>query len=215
MRPVTAADPKSPEPEKTGPIKPEPNKPVSTSVVDFDVVSTAIDGLLVLTMKQITDARGTVRELFRTSAFAEAGLPVGPWPQVNATETGHGAIRGLHGEDMIKLVAVVHGEAFGAYVDARRDSATVGQVVTVPLRPGTQVLVPAGVCNGFQSVSPGPTQYLYCFTSEWVPGMAGVAVHPLDPALGIDWPIAVDVADPAQLSAKDAAQPTLAEALSQ
>jgi dTDP-4-dehydrorhamnose 3,5-epimerase len=184
------------------------------TIVDFDVRTTTIEGLLVLTMKQITDARGTVRELFRTSAFAEAGLPVGPWPQINATETGHGAIRGLHGENMIKLVAVVSGEAFGAYVDARPGSSSFGRVVTVSLGPGTQVLVPAGVCNGFQSVSPGITQYLYCFTSEWVPGMAGVAVHPLDPALGIDWPIAVDVDDPSQLSAKDAAQPTLAEATS-
>ena len=182
-----------------------------TTVLDFDVATTAIDGLLVLRMKQITDDRGTVRELFRTSAFAEAGVPVGPWPQINATETKQGAIRGLHGENMVKLVAVVEGEAFGAYVDARRTSPTFGSVVTIELSKGAQVLVPAGVCNGFQSVSPGVTQYLYCFTSEWVPGMAGVAVHPQDPALGIVWPLPVDAEDPAQLSAKDAAQPNFAD----
>ena len=187
------------------------NKASPTTVLDFEVSTTAIDGLLVLRMKQITDDRGMVRELFRTSAFADAGVPVGPWPQINATETKQGAIRGLHGEDMIKLVAVVSGEAFGAYVDARRDSATFGGVVTVPLRTGTQVLVPAGVCNGFQSVSAGVTQYLYCFTSEWTPGMAGVAVHPLDPALGISWPVTLDPEDPAQLSGKDAAQPFFAD----
>ncbi|MCW2529362.1 MAG: dTDP-4-dehydrorhamnose 35-epimerase related [Pseudonocardiales bacterium] len=182
-----------------------------TTVLNFDVATTAIDGLLVLRMKQITDDRGTVRELFRTSAFAEAGIPVGPWPQINATETKQGAIRGLHGEDMIKLVAVVEGEAYGAYVDARRSSPTFGAVVTIELTKGTQVLVPAGVCNGFQSVSEGVTQYLYCFTSEWVPGMAGVAVHPLDPALGIKWPLEVNTDDPAQLSGKDAAQPYFAD----
>ena len=181
------------------------------TVVPFAVSTTAIDGLLVLRMKQITEPRGTVRELYRASAFAEAGVPVGPWPQINATETVRGAIRGLHGEAMVKLVAVVAGEAFGAYVDTRRESTTFGAVVTVPLVKGTQVLVPAGVCNGFQSVSEGGSQYLYCFTSEWTPNMAGVAVHPLDPALNIDWPIAVDVTDPAQLSAKDAAQPLFAE----
>jgi dTDP-4-dehydrorhamnose 3,5-epimerase len=182
-----------------------------TTVLNFDAAATAIDGLLVLRMKQITDDRGTVRELFRTSAFAEAGVPVGPWPQINATETKQGAIRGLHGEEMIKLVAVVEGEAFGAYVDARRSSPTFGAVVTIELTKGTQVLVPAGVCNGFQSVSAGVTQYLYCFTSEWVPGMAGVAVHPLDPALGIKWPLEIDVEDPALLSVKDAAQPFFAD----
>jgi len=64
--------------------------------------------------------------------------------------------------------------------------------VTVPLVKGTQVLVPAGVCNGFQSVSPGISQYLYCFDAEWVPGMSGTAVNPLDPDLGIVWPLPVD-----------------------
>jgi dTDP-4-dehydrorhamnose 3,5-epimerase len=102
-------------------------------------------------------------------------------------------------------------EDFEAYVDTRRNSPTFGVVVTVRLTMGAQVLVPAGVCNGFQSVSAGVTQYLYCFTSEWTPGMAGVAVHPLDPALGIAWPVALDPEDPAQLSGKDAAQPYFAD----
>ena len=183
------------------------------TIVSFAIERTDIDGLLVIRMKQIIDDRGTIRELFRTSAFAEAGVDVGPWLQVNATETSQGAIRGLHGEAMTKLVAIVHGEAFGAYADVRPDSSTRGKVVTVPLVKGTQVLVPAGVCNGFQSVSPGISQYLYCFDAEWVPGMSGVAVNPMDPDLGIVWPLPVDVDDRAQLSAKDAGLPSLREVL--
>jgi dTDP-4-dehydrorhamnose 3,5-epimerase len=105
--------------------------------------------------------------------------------------------------------AVAAGEAFGAYVDARPDSPTRGVVETVELTAGQQVLVPRGVCNGFQSLGTAPTQYLYCFDVEWVPGMAGVAVNPLDPALGIAWPLPVDVANPAIISAKDAAAPPL------
>jgi dTDP-4-dehydrorhamnose 3,5-epimerase len=42
--------------------------------------------------------------------------------------------------------------------------------------------------------------------------MAGTAVNPLDPALGIGWPLPVDTSDPAQISAKDVAQPPLAAA---
>lgn len=179
----------------------------------FGIESTGIEGLLVIRMKQVGDERGTVRELFRTSAFADAGIVAGPWLQVNATETNQGAIRGLHGEAMTKLVAIVHGEAFGAYVDVRAGSASRGKVVTVPLVRGTQVLVPAGVCNGFQSVSPGTSQYLYCFDAEWAPGMPGVAVNPLDPDLGIVWPLSVDVTDRALLSAKDAALPRLRDVL--
>jgi dTDP-4-dehydrorhamnose 3,5-epimerase len=74
-----------------------------------------------------------------------------------------------------------------------------------------QVLVPRGVANGFQATSPGITEYLYCFDKEWAPGMAGQAVNPLDPALGIDWPIPVDSTDRSQISQKDLEAPRLAE----
>jgi dTDP-4-dehydrorhamnose 3,5-epimerase len=181
------------------------------SIRPFGVRTTAIDGLVVIDMKEVRDDRGVVREFYRESAFAEAGLPsLGPWLQINVTETVQGALRGLHGEDMYKLVAIASGEAFGAYVDARPDSPTRGKVETVRLVEGTQMLVPRGVCNGFQSVSPGSTQYLYAFDAEWVPGMAGPAVSPLDPALGIAWPLPVDGA---ALSEKDRGLPTLAEVL--
>jgi dTDP-4-dehydrorhamnose 3,5-epimerase len=181
-----------------------------TEVIPFSATATAIDGLWILTMKQATDERGTIREFYRESTFREAGLPsLGPWVQLNITETCQGAVRGMHGEGLTKLVAVAEGEAFGAYVDARPASSTYGEVVTARLTKGTQVLVPAGVCNGFQAVSPGGTQYLYCFDVEWQPGMGGAAVNPLDPALGIDWPLPIDPDDPGQLSAKDAALPNL------
>ena len=175
--------------------------------------STDIDGLFVVTMKQVGDDRGTVREFYRASGWVEAGLPkLGPWVQVNVTETRQGAIRGLHGEAMNKLVAIVAGEAFGAYVDARPESPSFGNTVSLSLGVGQQVLVPEGVCNGFQSVSSTPTQYLYCFDSEWVPGMSGRAVNPLDPALDIDWPIEIDPSDRSVLSEKDANLPSFADA---
>ncbi len=180
-------------------------------ITDFAASATSIAGLVLITMKQVSDERGTVREFYRESAFEAAGLPsLGPWLQVNITETHRGGLRGLHAEDMHKLVAVVAGEAFGAYVDLRPASPTFGAVVTTPLRPGHQVLVPSGVGNGFQAIAEG-TQYLYCFDQEWVPGMAGVACTPLDPALGIAWPLPVDPSDRAQVSEKDRDAPPLAE----
>jgi dTDP-4-dehydrorhamnose 3,5-epimerase len=178
----------------------------SPNVIEMSSAETAIDGLLVYTLKQITDDRGTVREFFRESTYAGPLAGVA-WRQVNVTESGFGAVRGLHGEAMTKLVSCVSGEAFGAYLDTRVESVTYGAVVTVELRAGVQVLVPAGVCNGFQSVSESGTQYLYCFTEEWVPGMAGTAFNPLDPALDIKWPIAIDRDNPAQISVKDANAP--------
>jgi dTDP-4-dehydrorhamnose 3,5-epimerase len=184
------------------------------SAASFQARPTKIRGLWVLTMKQVSDDRGTVREFYRASAFDAEGIPaVGPWLQVNITETQRGAIRGLHGEAMNKLVAIVDGEAFGAYVDVRPESPTKGEIVTAVLTKGTQVLVPNGVCNGYQSVSEGVTQYLYCFDAEWVPGMAGTSLNPLDPELKISWPVAVDPADRTMISQKDASASLLAEVL--
>lgn len=180
---------------------------MALEIIEKSIATTAIEGLQVITLKQVSDERGTVREFFRNSAYD--GL--GGWQQINVTESGYRAVRGLHGEAMTKLISCVSGQAFGAYLDARQDSPSYGQVVTVALTPGTQVLVPAGVCNGFQSLSETGTQYLYCFTEEWRPGMAGVAYSPLDEGLGIDWPLPIDVSDPAQISAKDAGAPKFSE----
>lgn len=181
------------------------------AIVDQSVRPGAIDGLYVISAKHAGDARGTVRELFRRSAFDAAGLPtLRSFAQVNATESARGVVRGLHAESMTKLVAVVAGEAYGAYVDGRRDSPTFGQVDAVRLVPGVEVLVPSGVANGFQALAES-TVYVYCFDEEWEPGMPGWACNPLDPALGFDWPVPIDTGNPAQLSAKDAGAPTFAE----
>ena len=183
---------------------------MSVDIIEFGVRSGAIDGLLVVTMKQIGDARGTIRELFRRSAFEAAGVDLSAFDQINMTESRRGAIRGLHAEDMTKLVAVAAGAAFGVYLDLRPGSDTFGMVDTVELSPGTQVLVPSGVANGFQALA-DPTQYVYCFDREWRPGMAGHACNPLDPDLAVAWPLPVDVDDEGQVSAKDRTAPMFSE----
>jgi dTDP-4-dehydrorhamnose 3,5-epimerase len=177
---------------------------MTVQITEMQSTETAIDGLLILTQKQISDERGTIREFFRASTYEKPLAGHDHWRQINITESRYGAVRGLHGEATTKLVACIAGAAFGAYLDSRVDSISYGQVVTLELLPGTQVLVPAGVCNAFQSVSDQGSHYLYCFTEEWHPAMAGLSYSPLDDGLGFDWPIPVDVADRGQISAKDA-----------
>ncbi len=177
-------------------------------VVEMQTRESDIEGLLVFTMKQVHEDRGTVREFFRASQY-----PLGGWQQINVTESKFGAVRGLHGEATVKLVGIASGSAFGAYLDAREDSPSYGKVVTVDLVPGTQVLVPAGVCNAFQTTSEAGSQYVYCFTEEWKPGMPGIAFSPLDEGLGISWPIPLDVDDPGMISAKDVGAPKFSEQL--
>ncbi len=182
---------------------------MAVDVIEFGARPATIDGVLVVTMKQVSDARGTVRELFRRSAFESIGVDLGRFEQVNLTESSRGTVRGMHAERMTKLVSVASGRALGAYLDLRPDSATFGSTETVELRPGVQVLVPSGVANGFQALTDG-CQYVYCFDAEWQPGMAGWACDPLDPALGFEWPIPVDPDDPSQISVKDRQAPSLA-----
>ena len=178
--------------------------------IDFTTRTGTIDGLVVITMKQASDDRGTVRELFRRSAFEDAGLEFGRIEQVNLTETHEpGAVRGMHAESMTKLVTVAHGRARGVYVDARSESPTFGVVEDVDLEPGVQVLVPNGVANGFQALTAG-TQYAYCFDHEWSPTMPGIAFSPLDPLVADHWPLTFDATDQRFLSTKDHEAPAFA-----
>jgi len=172
---------------------------------------TGIEGLLVLPERSGRDDRGVVREFYRRSELAEAaGLDV-RWQQINITTTERGAVRGLHGEPMAKLVGLAAGQALGGYVDTRRASPTFGHVCALELSVGMSILVPQGVCNGFQSTGENSCVYVYAFTEEWTAGMGGPAISPVDPALGLDWPIAIDASNRSQISAKDAELPTFAE----
>ena len=177
----------------------------------FTALESKIDGLKIINVKMVTDDRGTVRELYRESEHMVI-LPnsVSNWKQVNLTRTKQGAVRGLHGEAMSKLVTVAVGSVFGVYVDTRPDIKTFGAVETVHITPGIQVFVPQGVCNGFQALEDN-TEYLYFFDNEWVSGMAGTALTPLDSELKIDWPIPIDAENREQISEKDAKAPRLRE----
>ena len=115
-------------------------------ITPFSLQTTAIDGLTVMQVKEVRDERGVIREFFRASTFVDAAVPVRQWQQMNITESKRGAIRGLHGEAMNKLVGIIAGEAFGAYVDVRSDSPTVGNVVTVPI-PAGSAYVAASMCT--------------------------------------------------------------------
>ena len=183
---------------------------MSLHIEPFAVNDSNIEGLKIISAKMSTDDRGTVRELFRGSIYFEV-LPktVTGWKQINLTRTKKGAVRGLHGEAMSKLVTVAYGSVFGAYVDTRPDSKTFGAVQTVHITPGVQVCVPQGVCNGFQALE--DTEYLYFFDNEWAPGMPGTALCPLDPELDIKWPIPIETSDFNQISEKDSKAPTLKE----
>jgi dTDP-4-dehydrorhamnose 3,5-epimerase len=80
-------------------------------------------------------------------------------------------------------------------------------MVTTSLVPGKQVFVPAGVLNGWQSLTQ-PAQYLYCFSNEWTADLNGVWVNPLDATLAVPWPVPIVEGNRSQISAKDESAPS-------
>ena len=86
-------------------------------------------------------------------------------------------------------------------------SPTFGQWTSVRLddRDRRAVYLSEGLGHGFCSLEDGSTVVYLC--SEGYNPAGEHEVHPLDPAIGIDWPL--DGSTP-ELSAKDAAAPTLA-----
>ena len=182
---------------------------VRPDIMPMAVEPTAIDGLLRITPKAVTDDRGTVREFFRTSASATPVPVPQSWRQVNLTFTKRGAIRGMHGEAADKLIGIADGTAFGAWVDARRGSATRGLVVRAAGAGRTDVR--AGRClQRFPSDVRRRVSILVLLRHRMAALDGRGRSEPARPGAAIDWPIP-EPSDPSFVSVKDAAAPRFAE----
>ena len=71
---------------------------------------------------------------------------------------------------------------------------------------GNQILVPKGFAHGFQTLV-ADCEVQYKVTAAYAPD-CDRSIRYDDPAIGVDWPLAVD---PALLSNKDRAAPLLSE----
>ncbi|MDN4162485.1 bifunctional dTDP-4-dehydrorhamnose 3,5-epimerase family protein/NAD(P)-dependent oxidoreductase [Nocardioides abyssi] len=171
------------------------------------VDSTDIPGLLLVHLDVHEDARGWFKENWQRRKLTDLGFPdLGPVQHNVAHNHRRGTLRGVHAEPWDKLISVVTGRVFGAYVDLRAGDS-FGRVVTVEADPSVAVLVPRGVGNAYQTLE-DDTSYSYLVNDHWSPDATYVAVDAADPALAIPWPI--PVAD-SVMSEKDRANPRMAE----
>lgn len=171
-----------------------------------------IEGAYEIVPEHHEDARGRLHEMYRADALAAAaGVPL-PLAQVNVSTSVRGATRGIHFADVppgqAKYVTCVHGRALDVVLDLRAGSPTFGRHATVWLDDvdSRAVYLAEGLGHAFCVTSDTAT-LLYLCSEPYTPAREH-GVTPLDPDLGIAWPV-----DEPLLSEKDRSAPTLAAAL--
>ncbi|MGN6252690.1 MAG: sugar nucleotide-binding protein [Marmoricola sp.] len=171
------------------------------------IATTPIPGLLVVRLPVHADARGWFKENWQRAKMVAAGLPDFVPVQNNVSYNAHrGATRGIHAEPWDKLVSVVTGRVFGAWVDLRA-GAGFGATFHVEIDPSVAVFVPRGVGNSYQALEDATT-YSYLVNEHWRPGVTYPALALDDASAAIPWPISLAEA---AISEKDRTNPSLAD----
>ena len=172
----------------------------------------SIEGAFEVTPLQHGDSRGTFLEWYRFDALAAAvGHPLS-LAQANLSTSARDVVRGIHFADVPpgqgKYVTCVSGAVLDVVVDIRVGSPTFGSWEAVPLddEERRSVYLAEGLGHAFCALTEGATVAYLC-SSTYRPGHEH-GIDPLDPELGINWPAGTPL-----LSTKDAAAPSLAEAL--
>jgi len=172
----------------------------------------SIAGAWEITPVQHGDPRGLFLEWYRFDHLAAAvGHPL-RLAQGNLSVSARGVVRGIHYADVppgqAKYVTCVRGAVLDVIVDIRVGSPTFGRWEGVRLDDVDRraVYIGEGLGHGFCALTDDATLSYLC--SETFNPQRERAVHPLDPQLAIEWP-----ASAPQLSARDAAAPSLADAL--
>ncbi len=162
------------------------------------------------------DERGSFLEAFRgAEVAADLGYTLDV-AQVNCSVSRRGVIRGVHYADVppgqAKYVTCVAGAVLDVVVDLRVGSPGFGTWESVRLDDASRraVFLAEGLGHAFMALSDQAT-VLYLCSTPYAPGREH-GVHPLDPALGISWPLEGLDGEPV-LSGKDATAPTVEEAL--
>lgn len=178
-----------------------------------------VPGAWEITPRQFPDPRGVFLEWFKEAPFlAAVGHPL-RLVQANCSVSAAGVVRGIHFADVppsqAKYVTCVTGAVLDVVVDVRVGSPTFGRWDSVLLDDVERraVYLSEGLGHAFMSLADASTVVYLC--SEGYAPEREHGVHPLDPDVAIDWPTAARDGSPMSpvLSDKDAASPTLRQAL--
>ncbi len=175
----------------------------------FSIADLPLAGLKLIERQRLGDSRGFLSRLFCAEEMAAAGW-TDPVAQINHTRTAtRGTVRGMHFQHPphaeMKLVSCIRGEVWDVAVDLRDGSPTFlrWHAETLSADNRRAMLIPQGFAHGFQALT-DEVELLYCHSAAYC-ATADAGLNPLDPRLGIGWPLPVD-----GLSTRDAAHPKIA-----
>lgn len=173
----------------------------------------SIDGVWLFTPVLRPDDRGVFLESFKESIFREAVGHSFDLKQMNISASKKGTVRGIHFADVppgqAKYVQCFDGRILDIVVDIRVGSPTFGTWEAIELDSETRqgLYLAEGLGHAFCALTESVTIGYLC--SEPYAPTREHGIHPLDVNLDLPWPDGPD----SVLSPKDAAAPTLAEAL--
>lgn len=191
--------------------QPYPGILLASAIVE--VRALAIEGAWEFTPILRSDDRGAFLESFTASSFLRAVGHEFDLRQMNVSISRIGTVRGVHFADVppgqAKYVQCFAGRVLDVVVDIRVGSPTFGQWDAVELDEQSRraVYVSEGLGHAFCALSESATVGYLC-SEPYAPAREH-GIHPLDPDLRLPWPDP----DAALLSPKDAAAPSLVEAM--
>lgn len=167
------------------------------------------------------DDRGSFHEWFRIVDFEQALGHALDLKQANCSVSSAGTLRGIHFAELppgqAKFVTCLNGAVLDVVVDIRVGSPTHGMWDSVLLDDVDRrcIYLSEGLGHAFLALDDHSIVSYLC-SAPYAPGREH-GVHPLDPAIGIDWPTEARDGSPLEvlLSEKDAAAPSLEEAAAQ
>jgi len=177
------------------------------------VITTAMEGLLILEPSILKDDRGYFFESYNTRTLEQAAGYTDTFVQDNQARSSANVLRGLHYQNdphaQAKLIRALLGAIWDVVVDIRPGSATYGQWFGVELSAENkrQLLIPRGFAHGY-SVLTETAEVFYKCDNYYNKASEG-GIFYADLALNIDWKINLD---DAIVSDKDKLNPMLKDA---
>lgn len=164
----------------------------------------SLEGVVLFLPTPHHDDRGFFTRTFDAAVAARHGLRPESFVQDSQSRSRRGTVRGLHGrggQGEAKLVRCARGAILDVLVDARPDSPTFGQHLSVRLDDVAfaHLYVPPGLLHGFQALTE-QADTCYRIDREHAAG-EDLSVRFDDPTLGIEWLLPVSAISDRDLAA--------------